>query len=275
MVSATPPGCFRHALATNDLVKFALDKILHRRKAVIEGKSNPPNMRTKYLLCLALVCFVVRPALADDLTTLDGHTYTDIRDVSVKPDGLFFVVGDGLSVQGVIVAYTNLSANVREEYHCDSYELGLLAARRNETVNLNKNLAFTLDDLAAAEKKAKDEKKLLGFIMVWDEFFIPSRPMGRGSNGALAHFYDVFHDNLVLVFVRHERELGKVPEAVKQGFNGPEEGGYAPNMAVVTADGSTFVCEIPYADKDFADREQIFRQKITVIKKFLAGHADQ
>jgi hypothetical protein len=81
----------------------------------------------------------------------------------------------------------------------------------------------------------------------------------------------VFRDNLVLVVVRHEDELGKVPDAVKTGFSGPEEGGFAPNMAVVTADCSQFVCEIPYGGKDSNGqiREQIFRQKIAVIKKFL------
>jgi hypothetical protein len=98
--------------------------------------------------------------------------------------------------------------------------------------------------------------------------------MGPGSNGALAHFYDVFHDNLVLVFVRHESELDQVPDAVKQGFSGPEEGGYAPNMAVVTADCSKFVCEIPYAAKKFGEREQIFRQKIEVIRKFIAANGN-
>ena len=115
---------------------------------------------------------------------------------------------------------------------------------------------------------------MIGFIMEWDQFFVPSQPTGHGSNGAMAHFYDVFHDNMVLVFVRHESELGQVPDAVKQGFNGPEEGGYAPNMAVVTADCSKFVCEIPYAAKNFAEREQIFRQKIEVIKKFVAANGN-
>ena len=94
--------------------------------------------------------------------------------------------------------------------------------------------------------------------------------MEHGSNAALAQFYEVFNGNLVLVFVRHEAELDKVPDAVKTGFQGPEEGGFAPNMAVVTADCSKFVCEIPYGgkDSDGVIRERIFRDKIAVIKKF-------
>jgi hypothetical protein len=110
--------------------------------------------------------------------------------------------------------------------------------------------------------------------MEWDSMLVPARPMEHGgSDSGLAHFYDAFNDGLVLVFVRHENELGKVPDAVKQGFNGPEEGGFAPNMAVVTADCSQFICEIPFGGKDSTGqiREQIFRQKITVIKKFAAG----
>jgi hypothetical protein len=221
-----------------------------------------------------VVCLAARLAVADDITTLDGQTYTDVRDLSLKPGGLFFVVGDGATMKGVLVAVTNLPPELKEKYHCDPYTLAMMVARQNQPVYLNKSLAFSLSDLEAAKKKAREEKKLIGFIMVWDEFFVPSRPLGPGSNGALAHFYDVFHDNLVLVFVRHESELGQVPDAVKQGFNGPEEGGYAPNMAVVTADCSQFVCEIPYGAKKFAEREQIFRQKIEVIKKFIAVNGD-
>jgi hypothetical protein len=42
-------------------------------------------------------------------------------------------------------------------------------------------------------------------------------------------------------------------------------------MAVVTADCSQFICEIPYGGNNSNGqiREQIFRQKIAVIKKFV------
>ena len=45
-------------------------------------------------------------------------------------------------------------------------------------------------------------------------------------------------------------------------------------MAVVTADCSQFVCEIPFGGKESTGqiREQIFRQKIAVIKQFAAAH---
>lgn len=226
----------------------------------------------KLFLKIAIACFAVT-ALAEDISTLDGQKYQDVRNITVKANGLYFVVGEGDSMRGVTVPFTNLVEETKEKYHVDSYELALAYARRNVRVPLAKNLAFSLDQLDAAKKKAKDEKKLIGFIMVWDSFFIPSHPMGPGSNGALAHFYDVFHDNLVLVFVRHEDELGKVPDAVKHGFSGPEEGGYAPNMAVVTADCSQFVCEIPEGGKESNGqiREGIFREKIAVIKKFQKG----
>lgn len=227
----------------------------------------------KLFTSLTIACLVVCSSWADDISTLDGQTYQNIRDITVKANGLYFVIGEEDSMRGVTVPYTNLPEEVKEKYHCDSYELALAFARRNQRVYLNKNIAFSLGNLEAAKKKAKDEKKLLGFIMTWDNFFIPSHPMGPGSNGALAHFYDVFHDNLVLVFVRHEDELNKVPDAVKQGFFGPDEGGYAPNMAVVTADCSKFVCEIPEGGKESngAIREKIFREKIAEIKRFQKG----
>lgn len=231
-------------------------------------------MNVKFFWSIVVAGFLADPCLADDITTLDGQTFQDIRDISAKPKGLFFVVGDGDSMKGVTIAYTNLSDEVKEKYHCDPFELAMIAARQDQVVYLNKNLAFSLSQLDAAKQKAKAEKKLIGFILEWDSMMVPARPMGEGSDDGLAHFYDVFNDNLVLVFVRHESELNSVPAAVGQGFFGPEEGGYAPNMAVVTADCSKFICEIPFGGK-FSNgqvREQIFRQKIAVIKQFLAGN---
>ena len=211
-------------------------------------------------------------ARADDITTLDGHMYSSVRDVTLKPAGLFFVYGSDTDSHGVTIPYGNLPAEVKDKYHYDPYEMGMAAARQNVRVQLSKKMAFSLDQLDLAKKKAQAEGKMIGFIMVWDTFYAPASPMERGSEAGLIHFYEVFNSQLVLVFVRHESELGNVPDAVKQGFFGPEEGGFAPNMAVVTGDGSKFVCEIPYGGdhSDGAIREKIFREKIAVIKKFAA-----
>ena len=224
----------------------------------------------KKILTFAVVCFAIGRLSAEDITTLDGKTYQDVKDVALKPKGLFFVYGSGNEMQGVTVPYNNLPDDVKERYHYDPYEMGMAMARQNARVYLNKSLAFSLDNLEAAKKKATDEHKMLGFIMEWDSMLVPAYPMEQGSDAGLAHFYDVFNGPLVLVFVRHENELDKVPGAVKQGFNGPEEGGFAPNMAVVTADCSQFVCEIPFGgkDSDGPTREKIFRDKIAVIKNF-------
>jgi len=234
-------------------------------------------MNPKLLLPLALLGCVF-PVLAEDLTTLDGQTYTDVRSVTLKPKGLFFVAGSGNSIKGVTVAFTNLTDASKEKYHYDPYEMGLMTARQTPMVYLSKKIAFSLDQLEAAKAKAKAEKKLLGFIMEWDSMLVPSEPMGgSGSNSGMAHFYAAFKDSMVLVFVRHEDELGKVPPAVAQGFNGPDEGGFAPNMAVVTADCSQFICEIPFGggkDSTWQLREKVFREKIAVIKKFTAAAAN-
>jgi hypothetical protein len=221
------------------------------------------------LIATTIVCLAVG-SLAEDITTLDGNTYHDVKDVTLKHNGLFFVYGTGSDMHGVTVPFEKLPPDLKEKYHYDPYEMGMTYARQNIPVSLNKNMAFSLDNLEAAKKKAQAEKKMIGFVMEWDSMLVPAPPMKQGSECGLAHFYDVFHDGLVLVFVRHENQLDKVPDAVKKGFNGPEEGGFAPNMAVVTADCSKFVCEIPYGgDKSNGGiREQIFRQKIAVMKKF-------
>jgi hypothetical protein len=240
------------------------------------GGFNPAKLNLmKTILILILLSYGPFWAMAEDIVTLDGQTYTDVRDVTLKPGGLFFVVGTGSSMKGVTIPYAKLPDDIKEKYHYDPYEASFRFARLNQPVNLTKDLAFSLDNLEAAKKKAKEEKKLLGFIMEWDSMLVPANPMGQGSNCGLAHFYDVFHDNMVLVFVRHESELGDVPGAVKRGFSGPEEGGFAPNMAVVTADCSQFVCEIPFGGKESNGliREKIFREKIATIKNFLKAQA--
>ncbi len=234
-------------------------------------------MKANRLGLILAICSLFTTGRADDITTLDGHKYEDVKDVALKHSGLFFVYGTGDSMHGVTVPYARLSDDTRQKYHYDPFEMGLAYARQNVQINLNKSLAFSLADLEAAKKKATAEKKMIGFIMEWDSMMVPARPLERGSDSGLAHFYDVFNDGLVLVFVRHETELNNVPEAVKQGFFGPEEGGFAPNMAVVTADCSQFVCEIPYGgDKsNGAIREKIFRDKIGEIKEFIQEQAAQ
>jgi len=228
-------------------------------------------MKTKLFYAIIITCLAGMNCLAEDITTLDGKKYEDVRDVTVKPDGLFFVVTTEGSLKGVKVPFSNLPDDIKKKYHYDPYEAGLAIARQNKPMNLTLNSAFRLATLEAAKKKAKAEHKMIGFIMVWDNMFRPSEPMDDGGNNDLAGFYAVFNQSLVLVFVRHEDELGKVPDAVKQGFNGPDEGGWAPNMAVVTEDCSQFICEIPLGgDKSNGYvREQVFRKKIAEIKKFV------
>ena len=233
-----------------------------------------PSMKTHLTLIIIVLRCACPTCLALEITTMVGHHFVDVLDVALKHDGLFFVIGTGDSLKGVTVPFNNLPDDIKEKYHYDPFEIGMTFARQNQVVHLNKNLAFSLDNLEAAKKKASEENKMLGFIMEWDSMLVPAHPMKQGSQNGLAHFYDVFKDGLVLVFVRHENELGKVPAAASRGFSGPEEGGFAPNMAVVTADCSQFVCEIPFGGKDSNGqiREQIFRQKIAVIKKFTKEH---
>ncbi len=152
---------------------------------------------------------------------------------------------------------------------------GVLAARgiKHRVVQLGD--AFSLSQLEQAKAKAVAERKPLGFIMVWGQFFgVPANTRLRGSAHGLAHFCEAFNNNLVLVFVRHETELGSVPNAVKQGFNGPDEGGFAPNMAVVDATASEFIVEIPYGG-DYSDgekRDQVFSAGAAKIDGWLKTH---
>jgi hypothetical protein len=164
---------------------------------------------------------------------------------------------------------TTDSAPVPAQSHNDSYE-PLLAEAENSSITTTLKLtdAFGLSELEEAKRAAIAQNKPLGFIMVWGQFFGEQTDLiSKGSVSATAHFYYVFKDHLILIFVRHETELGKVPEAVKKGFFGPEEGGFSPNMAVTDPSAQTFVCEIPYGgnDSNGAIRTKVFRDGIAKI----------
>lgn len=68
----------------------------------------------KIILTLMAITLATGRLLADDITTLDGKKYTDVKDVSLKPNGLFFVAGSGDSEQGVTVPYDNLPDDVKK-----------------------------------------------------------------------------------------------------------------------------------------------------------------
>ena len=223
-----------------------------------------------------LLCTVLGLALAncpaEDLKTLDGESYKDIGDVKAMPDGLIFSYNAGSS--RIKVPFNRLPDDIKQKYNYDPFEEGLFLARQNNKVDLKKDMAFWLDDLEAAKQKAKAEKKMIGFVVVWDNFFgKPAKTMGQGSPDALAQYYTTFHNALVLVFVSHERDAERVPPAGKRGLSGLKAGKFSPKMAVVTGDCSQYVCIVPYGEGTSTgyEREVIFKQKIAVIKKFASS----
>jgi hypothetical protein len=157
----------------------------------------------------------------------------------------------------------------------DHFSAPIQAAMNGPEMSIEPNNAYSLSQLAQAKQEAQLERKPLGFIMVWAPFFNQNAgPRDNGSVSAMVHFYEVFHQNLVLVFVRHESELPFVPPAVKQGYGGPDEGGYAPNMAVTDASATEFVVEVPFKNLDGSGRDQLFAAGGKKIDQWLATHPD-
>jgi len=157
----------------------------------------------------------------------------------------------------------------------DHFSSALFAAEHGGTRTLYASSAFSLSELDQAKAKAQAEHKPLGFIMVWGQFFgKEADTRSNGSESALVHFYEVFHQQLVLVFVRHETELSHVPPAVSRGFSGADEGGFAPNMSVVDATATEFIVEIPFRNLDGPGRDPIFAAGGRKIDQWLATHPD-
>lgn len=154
----------------------------------------------------------------------------------------------------------------------DHFSAGLEAAKTAPDRAVKWSEAFSLSQLEQAKAQATRLHKPLGFIMVWGQYFdTPASTRTSGSNGALLHFVEAFKDSLVLVFVRHESELQQVPRAVRSGFFGPDEGGYAPNVAVVDATASEFIVEIPYTEPG-ANRDAVFHATTGKINAWLSTH---
>lgn len=160
----------------------------------------------------------------------------------------------------------------------DHFSSALSAAKSASPREMHLNDAFGLGDLEKAKAKAIREKKPLGFIMVWetkgDFFNYSADTRDKYGPSALQHFYKGFNSNVVLVFVRHEDELGLVPAAVSQGFSGPDEGGYAPNMAVTDATATEFIVEIPARGLEGLSRDTIFAEGAKKIDLWLSTHSD-
>jgi hypothetical protein len=155
----------------------------------------------------------------------------------------------------------------------DHFSAPIQAAMNGPEMTIEPNNAYSLSQLDQAKQEAQLEHKPLGFIMVWAPFFDQAAgPRDNGSVSALVHFYEVFHQNVVLVFVRHESELPFVPPAVKQGYGGPDEGGYAPNMAVTDATATEFIVEIPFKNLDGPGRDQLFAAGGKKIDQWLSTH---
>lgn len=154
---------------------------------------------------------------------------------------------------------------------------GVEYARTSAPVGVMQNDAYSMAQLDDAKAKAKAQKKPLGFIMVYSEFFGKrADPLGYGNLASFAHFYRAFGDSLVLVFVQHETELDSIPDAVKRGFASPDEGGFAPNMAVVDSTASEFIVEVPMGGKDSSveKRDSIFLGAAAKIETWLEKHPD-
>jgi hypothetical protein len=165
--------------------------------------------------------------------------------------------------------------SVRPAPVIDRFSGPLFSAMHGGSMALHWSSAFSLSELEQAKAKAQAERKPLGFIMVWGQFFDHEADMrSKGSDSALMQFYAVFHQNLVLVFVRHETELSLVPRAVMKGFRGPDEGGFAPNMAVVDATATEFIVEIPCRGLDCSGRDELFAAGGRQIDQWLATHPD-
>jgi hypothetical protein len=152
----------------------------------------------------------------------------------------------------------------------------LTAAKPPGTMTLTLESAFRLSQLEEAKKKAMEEKKPLGFIVVWDACFnVAGTSSGDNSSAGLVHFYETFNHSCVLVFVRHEDEMHQVPPKANEGYHSSDAGGFSPKMAVLSADTADLICMIPLGigsdgHTNREAREKVFTEKKKVMEEYLS-----
>jgi len=234
-----------------------------------------PSIRSLVLgmLLLGLCGMRAQGSAAEDVYCLDGTIISNVISVKARIDTLSVTTAAGV----VGVPFTNLPTAVRIKYGYDAFEAGYVHAHRARPVINRLSDCFSMAHLDQAKAKAQRDGKCLGFILVWGQYFGSQVfPQGQGGDCATAQFVACFKDSLVLVFVRHETEIGHVPAAVHDGYSGPDEGGFAPSMAVTDPACSTYICEVPMggSDSDGAKRLTVFRNRIDRIKAWLTAHPE-
>lgn len=157
------------------------------------------------------------------------------------------------------------------------FPAGLEAAKKAAPRVMQLADAYPLGELQKASDRALSERKPLGFILVRGSLFGTTdafSPRFATSGPALVHYYEAFKDSMILVFVRHEMEMKKVPAAVAAGLAGADQGGFEPRMVVTDATANEMITMIPMGGLKATglQRDAIFEAGASKVYQWLTTH---
>jgi hypothetical protein len=124
---------------------------------------------------LVLIVFSVSIALADDMRTTNGKLYKNATVTRVEPDGIIVKFSGGL----VKIPFTELSEELRQEYHYNPQEAQKFAADTAARINAT-------NAIANAKQEHQDAEKLLQQVMI----FAIIKPYIYGKERTTAHIQE-------------------------------------------------------------------------------------
>jgi hypothetical protein len=200
------------------------------------------------------VAFALSAAVAEDLTTLTGRTYTNANVSRVDGDGITVLYPGG----GSKIAFTNLPPEIQKKYGYDPEKAAAIAAKQEKIKKLGRlGLVYRLSDLEEAKAEAKKTGQPIAFLASDIKSVQSSAdPRRKGTAAATIHVFEGLRKVAVIVFSDYTTENHTEPPLVDSALHPPEDVHYtAPKVVITDADVTKVIAVVAYHD-DAAERQK-------------------
>lgn len=217
-------------------------------------------MKSTLLLLLLALSF---SAVAEDITTLTGKTYTNANVSRVDVDGITVLFTGG----GSKIAFTNLPPDIQKKYGYDAEKAATEAAKKEKIKKLGRlGMVYRLAELDEAKAEAKKLGQPLAFLAS-DIKSIQSNadPRRKGTASATIQVFEGLRKSAVIVFSDYTTENHTEPPLVDAALHPPENSRYiAPKVVVTDADVTKVIAVVSYADEAAERQRQILAAIATI-----------
>ena len=208
-------------------------------------------MKTALSLLLALT---FTAAVAEDLITLTGRTYTNANITRVDVDGITVLYPGG----GSKLAFTNLPPEIQKKYGYDPGKAAAIAARQEKIKKLGRlGMAYRLSELDDAKAEAKKTDQPIAFLAS-DIKSLQSNadPRRKGAAAATIHDFEGLRKVADIVFSDFPTENHTEPSLVDSALHPPEDVHYSALKVIITDAAVTKVIAVVAYHDDATERQK-------------------